>query len=247
MTKTLDGTPAATTTATEATATTTEEEKCDGCGGAAPRRRLDNSLLSLVEGILLLSIAVTTVGAAAGSPATATTSMPAIDIIVLFIGRVDREGDDSSGVTTEDDDGANTEAGECAHNFLEVVLRRLWEGRFGRRRTTAKTTETSRDDEHKEDVVTGLMFEMLCEGESSSSSSTALPKCRSSVSTAARAGGADPSQTKGSRTGRGQRRQWNGGYFDDDNGYERLTYMQRQDDAHNIILFIKTHIMCLIL
>ncbi len=200
-----------------------------------------------MDGILLLSIAMTTVGAAAGSPATTTTSMSAIDIGALFIGREDREGDDGSGVTMEDDDEADTEAGECVCNFLEVVLRRLWEGHFGRRRTTAKTTETSRDDEHKEDVVTWLMFETLWEDESSLSSSTALPKCRSSASTAARAGGADPSQTKWSRTGRGQRRQRKGGYFDDDNGYERLPYMQRRDDAHNIIIFIKKHIMCLIL
>ena len=73
----------------------------------------------------------------------------------------------------EDDDNANAEVGEYAHNFLEVVLRRLWEGRFGRRRTTMKTTETSSDDEHEEDVVMRSMFETLCEGESPSSLSTA--------------------------------------------------------------------------
>jgi len=48
---------------------------------------------------------------------------------------------------------------------LEVILHRLWEGRFGRRRTTTKTTEMSRDDEHEEDIVMWLMFETLCEGE----------------------------------------------------------------------------------
>jgi hypothetical protein len=32
-----------------------------------------------------------------------------------------------------------------AHDFLEVILCRLWEGRFGKWRTTTKTTETSRD------------------------------------------------------------------------------------------------------
>jgi hypothetical protein len=38
-------------------------------------------------------------------------------------------------------------AGENAHNFLEVVLSRLWEGHFGRRTMTkTKTMETSRDD-----------------------------------------------------------------------------------------------------
>jgi hypothetical protein len=66
-----------------------------------------------------------------------------------------------------------------------------------------KTTETSRDDEHKEDVVTRSMFEMLCEGKPSLSSSTARPKRRSSAMTTARAGGADPLRTKRSRMGRG--------------------------------------------
>jgi hypothetical protein len=75
---------------------------------------------------------------------------------------------------------------------LEVVLRRLWEVRFGRRRTTTKTTETSRDEEHEEDVVTRSMFEMLCEGELSLSLPMAHPKRRSSATTTARAGGADP-------------------------------------------------------
>jgi len=62
---------------------------------------------------------------------------------------------------------------------LEVILHRLWEGHFGRRRTTTKTAETSRDDEYEEDVVMRSMFETLCEGEPSS-----------------RASGADPSRTK---------------------------------------------------
>ena len=58
--------------------------------------------------------------------------------------------------------------------------------------------EMSRDDEHKEDIVTRLMFETLCEGEPSSSSSfsKAHPKCRSPERTTARVGGADPSWTK---------------------------------------------------
>jgi len=37
--------------------------------------------------------------------------MPGIDIGALFIGREDREGDDSSGVATEDDDDTDVEAG----------------------------------------------------------------------------------------------------------------------------------------
>jgi hypothetical protein len=135
------------------------------------------------------------------SPATATMSMPAIHIGALFIGREDREGDNGSGVATEDDDDTDAESGGYARDFLEVVLRRLWEGRFRRRRTTTKTTETSRDDEHEEDAVTPWMFETLCEGKPLSSLSTARPKRRSLATTAARAGGADPSRTKRSRTG----------------------------------------------
>ena len=147
--------------------------------------------------------------------------MPAIDIGALFIEREDQEGNDGSGIATEDDDNTDVEAGGYAHDFSEVVLRRLWEGRFGRRRTTMKTTETSRDDEHEEDVVTRSMFEMLCEGKPSSSLSTARPKRRSSARTTARAGGADPSRTKRSRTGQ-RRRQRNRGCVCDDNDYDQL-------------------------
>ena len=123
------------------------------------------------------------------SPATATTSMPEIYIGALFIWREDREGDDGSGVVTEDDDDTNAEAGGYAHDFLEVFLRRLWEGRFGRRRTTTKTIEMSRDDEHEEDVMMRSMFKTLCEGKLLLSLSTAHPKHRSSATTAARAAG----------------------------------------------------------
>ena len=105
-----------------------------------------------------------------------STSMPAIDIGTLFIGQEDWEGNDGSGAATEDDNNADAEAGEYARDFLEVVIRRLWEGRFGRSRTTTKTTETSSDDEHKEDVMTRSMSETLCNGEPSSSSSTARLK-----------------------------------------------------------------------
>ena len=159
----------------------TEEEECD-------------SLLRLVDGILLRSIVATAAGAAAtavGSTAIATMPMPVIDIVALFIGREDREGDDGSDVATEDDDDTVAERGGT----------HAWAGRFGRRRTTTKT-EASRDDEHEEDVATRSKFETLCEGEPSSSLSTARPKRRSPETTAARAGGADPSRTKQSRTGR---------------------------------------------
>ena len=158
---------------------------------------------------------------------TATTSMHAINIGTLFIGREDWEGEDGSGVATEDDDYTNAETGGYTRNFLEVVLRRLWEGRFGRWRRTMKTTETSRDDKHEEDIVARLMFETLCKGEPSSLSSMARPKRQSLVMTAARAGGADPSRTKQSRTGQRRRRQWNGQCIGDDNDYEQLPYIQR--------------------
>ena len=80
-----------------------------------------------------------------------------------------------------------------------------------------KTMETSRDNEHEEDVVTRLMFETLCEGEPLSSLSTARPKRRSLATTAARAGGADPSRTKRSWTGRRRRQRWNGVCVGDNN------------------------------
>jgi len=81
MTKTCYGTASAPAlVVTEAM----EEEDYDGCDGADPRRRLDEAILSLTDGILLRLIVVTTAGAAATavrSTATATMSMPAIDVI----------------------------------------------------------------------------------------------------------------------------------------------------------------------
>jgi hypothetical protein len=61
---------------------------------------------------------------------------------------------------------------------------------------TTKTTETSRDDEHKEDVVMRSMFETLCKGKPLSLLSTACPKHRLSTTTVARAGRADLSHMK---------------------------------------------------
>ena len=104
-------------TASAAASAATEEEECDGCDGADPRRRLDDSLLRLADGILLHSIVVTTAGATAtavGSTAITTMSMPVIDIGVLFIGREDREGDDGCGAATEDDDDTDVEVGGYA-------------------------------------------------------------------------------------------------------------------------------------
>jgi hypothetical protein len=104
----------------------TEEEECDGCDGADPRRRLDDSLLRLMDGILLRSIDATTAGtvaAAVGSTLIATMSMPVIGVGTLFIRWEDRKGDDGSGVATEDDDDTDVEAGGYARDFLEVILR----------------------------------------------------------------------------------------------------------------------------
>ena len=162
--------------------------------------------------------------------------MPEIDICVLFIGREDQEGDDGSDIATEDDDDTNAEAGGYTSNFLEVFLRPLWELCFGNRRTTTKTKETSRDNEHEEDVMTRSMFETLCKGKPLSSSSKARPKRRSPETTAARSGGVDPSRTKRSRTGRERWRQRNGECAGDDNDHKRLPYIQRRDDVHNNIL-----------
>ena len=137
------------------TAVTMEEEEYNGCNGTDPQRCLDDTLLRLTDEILLHSIAATTVGtaavaAAAGSTAIKTTLMPVINVGALFIGREEQEGNDGSGMATEDD--------------KDAALSQFWEGIFGRRATTAKTIKMSRDNEHKEDVMPRLMFESLCEG-----------------------------------------------------------------------------------
>jgi len=115
LTKTRYGTVAATATATAATATATEEEECDGCNGADRRRRLDDSLLRLEDGILLRLITATMAQPESGDR---DTSMPAIDIGALFIGREDWEGDNGSDITTEDDDDTDAEAGGVGARFL---------------------------------------------------------------------------------------------------------------------------------
>ena len=80
----------------------------------------------------------------------------------LFIGWKEPEGNDGSGVATEDDKDADAEAGEYTRDFLEVALSRLWERRFGRITTTAKTMDISRGNKHEEEVVSWLMFETIC-------------------------------------------------------------------------------------
>ena len=64
LTKTHDGTAAATAMATAAMVT--EEEECDRCNGADPQRHMDDSLLHLADRILLCSITVTTVPRCSG-------------------------------------------------------------------------------------------------------------------------------------------------------------------------------------
>ena len=149
-------------------ATATEEEEYNGWEGTDPQHHLDNALLRLADVILLRSIATTTVGAVAaaavGSPAIATMSMPVVNVGELFIGWEEQEGDDGSSIMTEEDNDVNAEAREYARDYLEIALSQLWEGLFGRRTTTAKTMETSRDDKHEEYVVPRSMFETLCKG-----------------------------------------------------------------------------------
>jgi hypothetical protein len=63
-----------------------DEEEYDRCEGANPRRCLDDTLLSLADGILLRSIVTMMAGiavTAVGSTSTATMSMPAIDVVTV--------------------------------------------------------------------------------------------------------------------------------------------------------------------
>ena len=66
------------------------------------------------------------------------TSMPAIDNGTLFICREDWEGDDGSGSQQRITTTPTRKRGGYERNFLEVILLRLWEGRFGRMRTAMK-------------------------------------------------------------------------------------------------------------
>jgi hypothetical protein len=91
--------------------------------------------------------------------------MPAIDIGALFIGRGDQEGNNGSGVVMEYDDDIDAKTGGVRAPFLGGRPPPTLGRAFREERMTTKTTEMSRDDEHKEDVMTRSMFEMLCEGE----------------------------------------------------------------------------------
>ena len=83
-------------------------------------------------------------------------------MLLRIIGWEDLEGGNGNGVTTEDNNNADAEVGEYTRDFLEVELRQLWEGHFGRMTTMTMMTEMSMDYEHEKDVMMQLMFEMLC-------------------------------------------------------------------------------------
>ena len=76
------------------------------------------------------------------SPVTTTMSMPAIDIGALFIGWEDWEGNDRSGIVTEDDDDTNPEWRLSSADFGKGVLE--GGGRQQRRRRRAGTTSTKK-------------------------------------------------------------------------------------------------------
>ena len=65
---------------------TKEEEEYNRCSSADLRRRVDNGLLGLTDGLLLSLIVVTKADAvttAVGSTATAMMAMPATDVIAV--------------------------------------------------------------------------------------------------------------------------------------------------------------------
>jgi hypothetical protein len=130
--------------------------------------------------------------------------MPAINIGTLFIGQEDWEGDDGSGVATEDDNDTDTEAGGVRARFLGGHPSPTLGGAFREDEDGNEMMETSRDNKHEEDIMMRSMFETLCEGKPLLSSSMDHPKRQLSAMTAARAGGADPSRTKQSRMGQGR-------------------------------------------
>ena len=154
-----------------------------------------------------------------------TTSMPAIDVGALFIWQYD-----GISVTTEDDDDADTDAGENARDYLEVALNQFWEGLFRRRTTSEKTMETSRDDEHEEDAVPRSRFETLCEGGASGdaswpSSTRLAPRgCR-------RRHRRPTARLRG--TWRGRRKRRNGGYIYVNNNNDCI---QRRDVRNRITI-----------
>jgi hypothetical protein len=160
-------------------------------------------------------------------------SMPVIDIVALFIGREDREGDNGSGDATEDDDDTDVEAGGYAR-----LGRAFWEeeddnedrdeqGRRARRRRR-KPVEVR-------DALQGGAVVVVVHG---SPEATIISDDRGE----GKRGGSFAD--KRSRTGRKRGRQQNGACVSDDND-ERLTYIQRRDDAYNNITFNKKHIISL--
>ena len=85
MTKAHYGTTSAASSASAAAMEATEEEY-KGCDDADPQCHLDDTFLSLADGILHCSIVATTAGATAmvvGSTATATMLMPTIYVVMV--------------------------------------------------------------------------------------------------------------------------------------------------------------------
>ena len=165
--------------------------------------------------------------------------MPGIDIGALFIGREDREGDNGSGVATEDDDDTDVEVGVgtrflggCPPPTLGRAFREEEDdneddgdeqGRRARRRR--------RDAVDVRDALRGQAIVVVVHG---SPEATIIIDDRGE----GKRGGsfAGETITDGAKTTA----------VSDDNDYERLPYIQRRDDVHNKITFNKKHIICLI-
>jgi hypothetical protein len=155
--------------------------------------------------------------------------MPVIDIVALFIGREDREGDDGSDVATEDDDDTVAEAGGYARlgrAFREEEDDNEDGGEQGRRARRRR-----HDAVEVRDALRGGAVVVVVHG------SPEAPIAGDDCGEGGRGGSvADETITDGAMTG----------CVGDNNDYERLPYIQRRDDAHNNITFIKKYIMCLI-
>ena len=115
-----------------ATAMATEEEECDKCNGADPRRRLDDFLLRQADGILLRSIATTTALRHGGGGDKDRDGVDAWDQHWHVVhGWEDWEGDDGSGVATEDDDDTDVGAGGTRTISWGLSSADFWRGVSG--------------------------------------------------------------------------------------------------------------------
>jgi hypothetical protein len=162
--------------------------------------------------------------------------MPVIDIGALFIGREDWEGDDGSGVATEDDDDTDTDAGgyvRLGRAFREEEDNNEDNGDEQGRRARRRCHNAV----EVRDALRGGAVDIVVHG---SPEATIIGDDRGE----GKRGGsfADETITDGAKTMATTER----GMHIDDNDYERPPYIQRQDDAHNIITFNRKHIICLI-